>query len=106
MTWLSTAAVADKHDGTHPQRLIRHGGMRAVIYREFLLLTRNRTNLLLSILPTVTFIRWRQAAKAESTIPGASEIARIRKFLWAELAVFALIPICAAAMARGYGMMG
>jgi ABC-2 type transport system permease protein len=29
---------------------------RAIIYREFLLLTRNRTNLLLSILPTVIYL--------------------------------------------------
>ena len=62
---------------------------------------------LLSILPTVKIIRWRQAVKADpAALPGTDEIAQIRKFLWAELAVFALIPSFAAAMARGYGMMG
>jgi putative membrane protein len=62
---------------------------------------------LLSVYPTIRFIAWRQAAKADPTaLPGAAEIARVRKIIWAELAVFALIPCFAAAMARGYGMMG
>jgi ABC-2 type transport system permease protein len=34
----------------------RQNAMRAVIYREFLLLTRNRTNLLLAILPTTIYL--------------------------------------------------
>jgi ABC-2 type transport system permease protein len=34
----------------------RHNAMRAIIYREFLLLTRNRTNLLLAILPTTIYL--------------------------------------------------
>jgi putative membrane protein len=62
---------------------------------------------LLSILPTVKIIGWRQALKADpATLPDINEIVQIRKFLWAELLVFALIPAFAAAMARGYGMMG
>ena len=35
---------------------LRHTAMRAIIYREFLLLTRNRTNLLLAILPTTIYL--------------------------------------------------
>jgi ABC-2 type transport system permease protein len=35
---------------------IRPDALRAIVYREFLLLTRNRTNLLLSILPTVIYL--------------------------------------------------
>jgi putative membrane protein len=62
---------------------------------------------LLSVYPTIRFIAWRQAAKADpGALPGAAEIARVRKIIWTELAVFALIPCFAAAMARGYGMMG
>jgi putative membrane protein len=33
----------------------------------------------------------------------ATDVASVRRFLVAEVAVFALIPIFAAAMARGYG---
>jgi uncharacterized membrane protein len=36
--------------------------------------------------------------------PPAREIARLRRALYAEAGLFALIPLCAAAMARGYGM--
>lgn len=35
---------------------LQRGGLRAVMYREFLLLTRNRTNLLLSLMPTAIYI--------------------------------------------------
>jgi putative membrane protein len=59
---------------------------------------------LLSIVPTVAVIRWRQAlAKDAAYLPSAADIARVRKFLWLEAFLFALIPAFAAAMARGYG---
>ncbi|WP_211291680.1 ABC transporter permease [Micromonospora wenchangensis] len=35
---------------------MRRSGLRAVVYREMLLLTRNRTNLLLAILPTAIYL--------------------------------------------------
>lgn len=35
---------------------VRYGGLAAVCYREFLLLTRNRTNLLLAVLPTAIYL--------------------------------------------------
>ena len=35
--------------------------------------------------------------------PPAEEVGRLRKALYAEAALFAFIPLCAAAMARGYG---
>ena len=41
---------------SQPVRSPRQNGMRAVIYREFLLLTRNRTNLLLAVLPTAIYL--------------------------------------------------
>jgi putative membrane protein len=59
---------------------------------------------LLSILPTVRFIQWRGAERAEpGRLPPASELAGVRRVLWLEAAVFAFIPVFAAAMARGYG---
>jgi putative membrane protein len=59
---------------------------------------------LLSIVPTVAFIRWRNALKGDAAFaPPADAIRRVRVFLWAEAALFLLLPVFAAAMARGYG---
>jgi len=54
---------------------------------------------LLSLPPTLAFIRWRRSGVQ----PSEAEIARIRRYLHAELALFVFLPIFAAAMARGYG---
>jgi putative membrane protein len=54
---------------------------------------------LLSAPPTIAFIRWRKAGAA----PDSAQVSRVRRFLHAEVALFALLPIFAAAMARGYG---
>jgi putative membrane protein len=56
---------------------------------------------LLSIPPTVAYIRWRKAGAALTD----AQVAGVRRFLWAELALFALLPVFAAAMARGYGII-
>jgi putative membrane protein len=57
---------------------------------------------LLSVPPTLAFIRWRKAADA----PEDPQISRIRGLLWAEVGLFLLLPVFAAAMARGYGEFG
>jgi len=54
---------------------------------------------ILSLPPTVTFIRWRKSC----ALPGDPDIQRVRRYLHAELALFVFLPIFAAAMARGYG---
>jgi putative membrane protein len=54
---------------------------------------------LLSIAPTLRYIRWRRADEA----PSAAEVDWVRRFLYAEVLFFAFLPIFAAAMARGYG---
>ncbi|HEX2593789.1 MAG TPA: DUF2214 family protein [Rhizomicrobium sp.] len=60
---------------------------------------------ILSAWPTVSFIRWRTALKNDpAALPSPAAITTVRRLLWAEVFVFALIPIFAAAMARGYGM--
>ena len=59
---------------------------------------------LLSIVPTVAMIRWRNALKSDAPFsPPAEAIRRVRGYLWAEAALFLLLPVFAAAMARGYG---
>ncbi|HEY2034799.1 MAG TPA: DUF2214 family protein [Rhizomicrobium sp.] len=59
---------------------------------------------LLSIQPTLQYIKWRRALKADpSALPDAAAIKTVRRFLWLEVFFFAWIPIFAAAMARGFG---
>ena len=52
---------------------------------------------LLSIPATVAFARW---SDGEVTLTD-TQFRRIRGFLWAQVAVFAFIPLCAALMANG-----
>ena len=54
---------------------------------------------LLSVPPTLAFIRWRKAGVS----PDETAIKAVRRYLHLELAFFVLLPIFAAAMARGYG---
>jgi putative membrane protein len=54
---------------------------------------------LLSLPPTLAFIRWRKSGAQ----PSDAEVGRIRRYLHSELALFVFLPIFAAAMARGYG---
>lgn len=54
---------------------------------------------LLSMPPTLKYIRWRRGGGS----PSDQEVGSVQSLLYAELALFALLPIFAAAMARGYG---
>ena len=61
---------------------------------------------LLSIVPTLEFIRWRKAASGNLAFsPAPHGICKVRRVLVAEAMLFALIPAFAAAMARGYGSL-
>jgi putative membrane protein len=53
----------------------------------------------LSALPTINFLRWRRVQR----VPDAMQIASVRRFLWAQVVLFPLLLVFAAAMARGYG---
>lgn len=60
---------------------------------------------LLSIQPTMALIRWRRAFAADTSFaPADRQVRTVRRFMWLEVFFFALIPVFAAAMARGYGM--
>ena len=60
---------------------------------------------LLSILPTIRFVRWRKALKADPAfVPPANEIAAMRRFVRIELALIAVILVAAAGMARHGGL--
>lgn len=54
---------------------------------------------LASIAPTLAFTRWRR----RGTGPDAQELRKIRMLLHIELTLFALLPVFAALMARGFG---
>ena len=54
---------------------------------------------LLSVPPTIAFIRWRKSGVA----PDDSAIRLARRYIHIELALFVFLPIFAAAAARGYG---
>ena len=59
----------------------------------------------LSAWPTIAILKWRRQAKADPAFaPSVVEVTRMRRVLILELTVFALIPIFAAAMARGHGL--
>jgi putative membrane protein len=59
---------------------------------------------LISVSPTFSYIVWRRRVREDASFrPPNLEVARLRRILYAEAALFALIPVCAAAMARGYG---
>jgi putative membrane protein len=61
---------------------------------------------LLSIMPTVEFIRWRKAASRNLAFsPDPLGIRNVRRVLFAEAIVFALILVFAGAMAGGYGSL-
>lgn len=54
---------------------------------------------LLSVPPTLAYLRWRR----EKIAPSDAQVWAARRYLWIEIALFALLPTFAAAMARGYG---
>lgn len=59
---------------------------------------------LLSIGPTRAFIRWgRSAGDDEGWRPPDAEVASARRAITSQLALFPLIPVFAALMARGFG---
>jgi putative membrane protein len=59
---------------------------------------------LISIAPTLTFIRWNKAARGDANfaVPDA-DAKKMRRLVMIELHVFVLIPLFAALMARGIG---
>jgi putative membrane protein len=58
----------------------------------------------LSALPTLRFVRWRREARADPHFrPDPRALASVRRVLFAEAGLVALLPILAAGMARGFG---
>ena len=59
---------------------------------------------LISIVPTIAFLRWRKARRADASwrVPDA-QWQRARKLVRLEMAIIALIPLAAVIMSRGLG---
>jgi putative membrane protein len=61
---------------------------------------------LLSIAPTVSILRWRRTSRNNAGfVVQLAEVQKVRRYLFAEAALFPLLLVFAAGMARGYGML-
>jgi len=58
---------------------------------------------LMSIPPTLQYLRWMRELKSGDATPATYQIARVSRYLLAELVLFTLIPLMAVLMARGIG---
>ncbi len=59
---------------------------------------------LVSIVPTIAFIRWGRATKATKALPNQVQWIRMRRLVVIELHLLAVVMIFAAVMARGIGL--
>lgn len=58
---------------------------------------------LMSIKPTLTFLRWRKALRADGSLPEAGQIKATRRLVMIQAHIVALIPLLAVFLARGFG---
>ncbi|APW40123.1 hypothetical protein RD110_25360 [Rhodoferax koreense] len=58
---------------------------------------------LLSIAPTLRFLRWRKRLRASGALPDATEIRSTRRLVMIEAHLLAVIPLAAVFLARGFG---
>jgi putative membrane protein len=57
----------------------------------------------ISIWPTLTFIRWNRALRADGSLPSAEDIRRTRRLVMLQAHIVPLIPLPAVFLARGFG---
>jgi putative membrane protein len=58
---------------------------------------------IVSVWPTVKYLNWRKEFRGTGRVPNAVSVSAVRRILWLQIVLFALLPAFAAAMARGYG---
>jgi putative membrane protein len=58
---------------------------------------------LMSIKPTIMFIRWRKELRASGSLPEEAQVRTARKWVMAQAHIIALIPLVAVFLARGFG---
>lgn len=57
----------------------------------------------LSIFPTLNYLRWRKALRASGTLPSEAEVKKTRKLVMIQAHLIAVIPLAAVFFARGFG---
>ena len=58
---------------------------------------------LISIAPTLRFIRWKKQLQSGGALPSAEEVKSTRKLVMVQAHLIALIPLVAVFLARGFG---
>jgi putative membrane protein len=58
---------------------------------------------LISVRPTLNYLRWRREAGAHGALPSLAEVERTRGWVLLQVGLFTALPILAAMMARGFG---
>ena len=61
---------------------------------------------LISIAPTLRFMRWRKALRANGALPTPPEVRSARKLVMLQAHIIPLIPLAAVFLARGFGARG
>lgn len=61
---------------------------------------------LISIAPTLRFIRWKKALDQTGALPAAEEVRKARKLVMLQAHIIPLIPLAAVFLARGFGAKG
>ena len=58
---------------------------------------------LMSIVPTITYLRWRKQLRATGALPAEAEVRKTRKLVMIQAHILVLIPLFAVFLARGFG---
>lgn len=61
---------------------------------------------LISIAPTLRFMRWRRTLRATGALPDAAEVRAARKLVMLQAHIIPFIPLAAVFLARGFGARG
>lgn len=61
---------------------------------------------LISIFPTLRFIRWKKALEQTGALPAPEEVRKARKLVMLQAHIIPLIPLAAVFLARGFGAKG
>ncbi|MDM0044879.1 DUF2214 family protein [Variovorax dokdonensis] len=58
---------------------------------------------IISIFPTLTYMRWRKAVRAGGALPAEAEVRKTRRLVMIQAHLIAVIPLFAVFLARGFG---
>ena len=58
---------------------------------------------MLSIFPTLTYLRWRKTLRASGKLPAEAEVRKTRRLVMVQAHLIAVIPLVAVFLARGFG---